>query len=106
MHDFVGRWRIEWMETWSQDYVDLNEPGYFEFDERGLGSFVFGEFRAEMDVRVSSQEPRLEFSWLGQCRGHELCGRGICTFPTPEDGEGVFFIHCGGQSGMLLQREP
>ncbi|MEZ5570382.1 MAG: hypothetical protein R3E64_00035 [Halioglobus sp.] len=35
MHDFVGKWRIEWMETWTQEFIDLLEPGYFEFDASG-----------------------------------------------------------------------
>jgi len=30
------------MEMWDQDFVDLIEPGYFQFDEDGLGFFVFG----------------------------------------------------------------
>ena len=33
----IGRWRITWMETWDQDFVDSIEPGHFRFDENGLG---------------------------------------------------------------------
>ena len=105
MHDFIGRWRIHWMETWSEDYVHLNEPGFFKFDESGPGIFVFGEFSANMDVCVSTREPMLEYSWLGKCKGHELSGRGFFHFPTPDEGEGALFIHRGGRSGVRVRRE-
>jgi hypothetical protein len=42
MNEFAGRWRITAMEMWDQDYVDLVEPGFFEFGSDGMGSFVFG----------------------------------------------------------------
>jgi hypothetical protein len=32
---FTGRWRIVSMEQWDQDFVDEEEEGYFEFDEKG-----------------------------------------------------------------------
>ena len=105
MHDFVGRWRIEQMENWTQEFVDLQEPGFFEFGKDGLGSFVFGTIRGVVDTRVSDREPRLEFSWLGSSEGNELCGRGGFLFSTPDEGEGILFIHTGGQSGVSIRRE-
>ena len=36
---FAGRWRITSMEQWDQDYIDEEEEGYFEFDEKGSGEF-------------------------------------------------------------------
>ena len=104
MHDFVGRWRITWMETWDQDYVDRVEPGFFEFDEEGLGAFVFGVVRGWLDVRVSSQKPFLEFSWQGESEGDELCGRGWFEFHTSDIGEGMLFVHCGGESKIKIKR--
>ncbi len=45
----AGRWRIEEMEAWDQEFVDLVEPGYFEFGADGSAEFqfgcVFGTFR-------------------------------------------------------------
>ena len=32
---FHGRWRIVEMETWDQDYVDMEVPGYIELDKTG-----------------------------------------------------------------------
>ena len=105
MHDFIGRWRITWMETWDQDYVDLIEPGYFEFTEDGLGSFVFGAVRGFVDVRVSTSRPYLEYSWQGVSEGDDYCGRGWFEFGTPFKGEGRLFIHCGDESGITIERQ-
>lgn len=105
MHDFVGKWRIKWMETWGQDYVDLVEPGYFEFTEDGLGEFVFGAVKGWVDVRVSTRVPYMEFSWQGVCEGDELCGRGKIEFSTPFKGEGEIFIHNGDESAFIIERK-
>jgi hypothetical protein len=93
------------METWGQDYVDLVEPGYFEFTEDGLGEFVFGAVRGWIDVRVSMRKPFLEYSWQGVSEGDDYCGRGWVEFPTPNNGEGRLFIHCGDESGVKIERE-
>lgn len=105
MHDFVGKWRIREMQTWTKEFVDLVEPGFFEFGDDGLGKFVFGTIRGAMDVRVSHREPLLEFSWLGNSEGNELCGRGCFLFPDPDEGQGTIFIHTGGQSDVSIHRE-
>lgn len=103
-HEFVGKWRITWMENWDQDYVDYMEPGFFEFTPEGLGAFVFGTVQGDLDVRVSKQEPFLEFSWQGLCEGDLLCGRGKISFPTPMKGEGEIFIHCSDESRFTIER--
>jgi len=92
------------METWPQDYVDLEVFGFFEFSEDGLGSFQFGAVRGWLDVRVSSRIPMLEFSWQGEDAGRDCSGRGLFDFPDPDHGEGRLFIHCGEESGVRIER--
>ena len=105
MHNFEGRWRITWMEMWAQEYVDLVEPGYFQFDEDDSGSFVFGAVTGWVDFRVSQRTPTLEYSWQGVCEGDDLCGRGYFHFETPDEGDGRLFIHCADESGVRIRRE-
>ena len=106
MHDFTGRWRITRTENWTQDFVDLVEPGFFEFDSNGLGHFVLGNIIGDLDVRAAENAPFLEFSWLGTAEGKPLCGRGQFHFTLPDHGEGTLFIHTGGQSGLSIRRSP
>ena len=105
MHDFVGKWRITWMSNWDQDYVDLVEPGYFEFTDDGLGEFVFGAVKGWVDARVSTRVPYMEFSWQGECEGDYLCGRGKIEFTTPFKGEGEIFIYNGDESEFIIERK-
>jgi hypothetical protein len=39
---FAGRWRIVSMSAWDEEFIDEEEEGYFEFDEKASGSFHFG----------------------------------------------------------------
>ena len=105
MKDLLGRWRITQMETWDQDYVDLVEPGAFEFERGGQGQFVFGTVSGWLDVRVSAKERLVEFSWQGQSDGDDACGRGWFKFPTANRGEGKLFIHGSDDSGVTIERE-
>lgn len=38
---FLGRWRIVEMDLWDNDYLDLIEPAFIQFDVED-GAFVFG----------------------------------------------------------------
>ena len=88
------------------DYVDLIEPGYFLFTDDNLGEFVFGAVKGRLDVRVSLKTvPFLEYSWQGVSEGRDYCGRGWFSFPTPDLGEGMLYIHCGDESSIVIARE-
>jgi hypothetical protein len=34
------------MEQWDQDYINLEEPGYFRFDKDDMGEFVLSSVRS------------------------------------------------------------
>ena len=34
---FIGRWRIVSMSAWDEDFIDEEEEGFFEFNDRGWG---------------------------------------------------------------------
>jgi hypothetical protein len=39
---FVGRWHIESMDQWDEDFINAAVRGFFEFDAQGGGEFQFG----------------------------------------------------------------
>jgi len=104
MNEFVGRWRITHMERWSQDMVNLNEEGYFEFYEGEQGQFVFCAVEGNMDIVVNTRIPELEFSWEGTDDMKSVRGRGKIEFETPFEGEGIIFIHTGDSSTFSIKR--
>lgn len=105
MSKVVGRWRIKWMEMWDQDFVDLVEPGYFQFDKDGLGFFVFGAVEGQIDYRASDDGERVEFSWSGNDDGSEKSGRGWFQIQSSRLAKGEFFIHCGDESAVEIEHQ-
>lgn len=96
---FSGSWRIVWMSGWDQDYVDMEVPGHFTFGASRSGDFQFGLVQAQMDCRIRSKSPRIEFTWHGFDEGDELTGRGHADIV---DGElrGHLYIHLGDDSAF------
>jgi hypothetical protein len=45
---FTGRWRIVSMSAWDQEFIDEEEEGYFEFDQKDNGQFHFGYVHGQM----------------------------------------------------------
>ena len=74
----IGRWRITWMETWKQDYVDEEVEGFFKFDPDGTGKFQFYCVKGGIDYREVKRDgkPAVEFSWDGHDGEVPASGRG------------------------------
>lgn len=43
---FAGRWRIVSMNAWEEKFIDEEEEGCFEFDQKGTASFASDTFTA------------------------------------------------------------
>ena len=50
---FLVRWRIDPMDAYDQDYLDLVEPAFIRFDRGGSGEFGFGAVTGKLDCRYS-----------------------------------------------------
>ena len=100
MNRFIGNWKITEMEQWDQDYIDLVEPGYFQFGEDDMGEFVFGTVNGFMDCRYDNDKDakRVEFSWDGTSENDPVCGRGWFEMKAPDQIYGTLFIHNGDES--------
>jgi hypothetical protein len=103
----VGRWLIESMDQWDRDFIDEEVRGYFEFDARGGGSFQFGYVQGQIDYHLGERDgkPAVEFSWDGRDEMDPAQGRGWLVLEGDEL-KGMFFIHYGDESGIVLRREP
>jgi hypothetical protein len=51
---FTGRWRIVSMSAWDEDYIDEEEEGFIEFNEKGGGEFHFGYGHGHMDCKPTN----------------------------------------------------
>ena len=103
---FAGRWRIVSMEQWDQDFVDEEVEGYFEFDDKGWGSFHFGDVHGTIDGRLTTRdgEPAIERTSDGNDEMDAAQGRGWAVI---KEGElhGMIFFHGGDDSGFVARKE-
>ena len=105
LSELSGRWRITWMETWDQDFVDLIEPGYFQFDENRVGFFVFGAVQGQVDYRISDDGTRVDLSWSGNDEGCETSGRGWFKLSSSNLTKKYLFIHRGDESAVNIEKQ-
>ena len=103
---FLGKWRITYMEEWSQDYVDLVTTGYIKFNEDESGQFQFGTVSGFIDYRLQKfgKQHRIEFSWLGSNDSDPGFGRGWAVI---EEGKlmGHLYIHMSDDSEFVAEKK-
>ena len=102
---FKGRWRIETMELWDSDAIDLVEPGFIAFDGED-GEMRFIAVRAWLDVGYGIRDdvPVAEFSWEGVDEGDQRSGRGWAVLRDSSSLIGHIFFHNGDNSGFVCAR--
>src|SRR5215831_7727010 len=103
---FEGRWRIVSMSAWDEDYINEEEEGYFEFDDRGGGQFHFGYVHGDMDCRLTTRdgEPAVEWTWDGNDEMDPAQGRGWAVVKGDELHGMIFFHSAGDDSEFVATR--
>jgi hypothetical protein len=102
---FTGRWRIVSMSAWEQDYIDEEEEGYFEFDDKGGGEFHFGYVHGQMDCKARTREgePAVEWTWDGNDEMDSAQGRGWAVVKGDEL-HGMIFFDGGDDSEFVAAK--
>jgi hypothetical protein len=105
MNPFTGRWRIASMSAWDQEFMDEEEEGYFEFDQKGSGQFHFGYVHGHMDCKPTTRdgEPAVEWTWDGNDEMDAAQGRGWAVVKG-EELHGMIFFHGGDESEFVAKR--
>jgi hypothetical protein len=104
---FFQFWRIEEMELWAGDVLNLLGPANITFDDDGLGSFQFVAVVGFTDCRFSERDglPFVEFSWQGHDDNDDSCGRGWGIIEGDGKLRGRIFIHCADDSTFTATPE-
>ncbi len=102
---FTGRWGIVSMSAWDQEFIDEEEEGYFEFDQKDGGQFHFGYAHGQMDCRLTTRdgEPAVEWTWDGNDEMDPAQGRGWAIVKDDEL-HGMIFFHQGDESGFCAKK--
>ena len=104
MSPFTVRWRIVAMSAWDEEFIDEEEEGYFEFDQKGSGQFHFGYVHGHMDCRLTTRngEPAVEWTWDGNDEMDPTQGRGWAVVKG-NDLHGMIFFHGGDDSEFVAK---
>lgn len=106
--ELIGRWRIDWMEVWGRDALDLLGPAFIEFDDDVLGEFRFIAVNGHMhcDYCERNGKPGVEFSWEGNDERDAASGRGWAVLEPDGILKGRIYIHLGDHSAFTATRMP
>jgi len=102
----VGWWRIEAMEVWDQEAVDLVGPAFIEIGADGIGRLSFIAVVGSIDCRfgVDDGVEAVEFSWDGDEEGTPVSGRGSASLSADGKLVGRVFFHLGDDSWFSARR--
>ena len=100
---FLGRWRIDHMDDYDRDYLDLVEPAFIQFDRDGSGEFVFGAVTGQLDCRYD--KTGVAFTWQGQDEMDDVSGRGCAERKSDSTIVGHLYRHLGDDSGFTAYRD-
>jgi hypothetical protein len=64
---FIGRWKI--FATWDPSLTLMDFPvkeGYFQFDSKGGGTFLFDDFKGQIDWRLTTWDGEAAVEWTSK----------------------------------------
>ena len=104
---FVGRWRIQAMDLWDREALDLIGTAFIEFRADQTGHFGFIAVEGSMDCRAATidDRPGLEFSWDGNDECDHASGRGWVALQADGSLNGHIYFHMGDDSALRAERE-
>lgn len=105
-NEFTGKWHINEMELWDEDYFNMDVQAYILIEPNNIGHFQFGLVCGEIDGRTVdySDGRRFEFTWEGNDECDHVCGYGWIRIKEKDVLEGEFRFHLGDSSTFLTNR--
>ena len=104
--EFEGFWHIQEMETWDEDYFNMDVQAYFQIESNNLGNFQFGLVSGQLDGdtdKIEGEEIFI-FSWEGNDECDPASGCGWCKLRDDNTIEGSIKLHLGDSSTFLAKR--
>ena len=103
---YEGTWHICEMETWDEDYFNMEVQAYIRIDPSGLGEFQFGLVSGEIDGEIVEDggDRRFEFSWQGNDENDPASGSGWFRLKGSDGIHGRIHTHMGDNSWFSAKR--
>jgi hypothetical protein len=106
MSKFTGTWHIYEMETWDEDYFNMEVQAYITIDKNNGGEFQFGLVTGSIDGEITktASSEILEFTWDGSDECDEVSGSGWIKLKDKTTIEGKINFHHGDSSLFSAKR--
>lgn len=103
---FTGVWHIYEMETWDEDYFNMEVQAYIKITSDNHGDFQFGLVSGDIDGRtvLYPDGNRFEFTFEGNDECDPVSGFGWIKRKEKNVIEGEFRFHLGDDSTFLARR--
>lgn len=100
MKNLIGIWEIQQMETWDEDYFNMEVQAYVDIKENKTGQFQFGLVTGYLhwNMYTFGESKRLEFTWEGNDEMDEAFGVGWIVLESEGVIKGEFRLHGGDDS--------
>ena len=104
--EFKGTWHIYEMETWGEDYCNMEVQAYIHIKPNGIGEFQFGLVSGGIDGEIvqDGDDERLEFTWDGNDECDPASGGGWLKLKDENNMEGRIKLHLGDSSTLLAKK--
>ena len=99
----LGRWRIVEMPDYTDDYPDMVEPAYIQFEANGSGEFAFGCVTGH--IWGASATDNVAFSWNGNDEMDEANGDGSAEIQPDGSLQGKIRFHGGHEATFTARRD-
>jgi putative hemin transport protein len=102
---FTARCRIVSMSAWDAEFIDEEEEGFFEFNDRGWVEFHFGCVQGHTDYRLTTRdgEPAVEWTWDGNDE-MDAAQRRVWAVVKGDKLHGMIFFHAGDDSEFVAKK--
>jgi len=107
MKQLMGTWEIQEMESWDEDYFNMEVQAYVEVKEDKTGKFQFGLVRGyfHWGMYDFGSSKRMEFTWEGNDEMDDVFGAGWISLKSDNSIEGEFRFHSGDDSTFQASKK-
>ncbi|MFN9174284.1 MAG: hypothetical protein ACK58N_07160 [Synechocystis sp.] len=98
--ELIGLWHIYDMETWDEDYFNMEVQAFIDLYPNGCGEFQFGLVSGDLNGYLDrdTKPTRFTFTWEGQDEMDEASGNGWVKLKEDGELEGFIRFHSGDDS--------
>ena len=103
---FTDRLWIVSMNAWDEEFIDKEQEGYIEFDQKGNGQFHFGQVHGQMTCHPATRddEPALEWTWDGNDKIDSAQGRGWAVIVVEGAAKSWLVVSVSRRQAAILRR--